>query len=117
MIKILEEKKIKYEQSERCPRHTEIVNINFFNIMESLIRAILLFSKELIKKDKANFLDYLYLLPSIESILNKINKKLFLFSKGIYNIRLLIKIIEAFKSNSDKFENNFDKIIDNLLFL
>ena len=115
MIKILDEEKIKYENSERNKAYTEIVNINFFNIMESLIRAILLYSIELIKKDKAKFYEYLYTLPSIEANLQKINKKFILYSKEIYNIRSIIKIDEAYKSNHEQFEENFEKIINNLL--
>ena len=71
MIKILDEEKIKYEISERNKAYTAVVNLNFFNIMESLIRAILLYSLELIKKDKAIFYEYLYTLPSIEANLQK----------------------------------------------
>ena len=115
MIKILDEEKIKYEISERNKAYTAVVNMNFFNIMESLIRAILLYSLELIKKDKAIFYEYLYTLPSIEANLQKINKKFMLRSKEIYNIRSIIKINEAYNSNHDQFEINFKRIMDNLL--
>ena len=115
ITKILEEGNIKYEISERNKNYTEIVNINFFNLMESLIKAILLFSIELIKKDKAKFFEYLYSLTSIEASLQKINKKFFLFSKELYNIRSIIKIDEAYKSNHEQFEINYERIIDNLL--
>ena len=115
MIKILEEGKIRYENSERNKPYTEIVNINFFNILESLIRATLLYSIELNKKDKAKFFEYLYTLPSIEANLQKINKKFYLFSKELYNVRSLIKIDEAYKSNHEQFEINFEKIMNNLM--
>ena len=116
MIKILEEEKIKYENSERNKAYTEDVNINFFNIMESLIRAILIYGIEINKKDKKiKFYEYLYALPSIEANLQKINKKLILYSKEIYNIRSIIKIEEAYKSNPEQLENNFERIMGNLL--
>ena len=115
MIKILEEEKIRYEISDRNKAYTEVVNINFFNIMEALIRAMLIYSIELIKKDKAKFFEYLYTLPSIEANLQKINKKFYLFSKELYNIRSIIKIDEAYKSNHEQFELNFEKIMNNLL--
>ena len=115
MKKILDEEKIKYEISDRNKDYTEIVNINFFNIMESLIKAILAYSVELNKKDKAKFFEYFYSLTSIEANLQKINKKFFLFSKEIYNIRSIIKINEAYKSNYEEFELNYEKIINNLL--
>ena len=116
MIKILDEEKIRYEQSERNKEYTLEVNINFFNIMESLIRAILIYSIEINKKDKKiKFYEYLYSFPSIEANLQKINKKLMLYSKEIYNIRSIIKIEEAYKSNPEQLENNFEKIMNNLL--
>ena len=115
MVKILNEEIIKYEISKRNPEYTEIVNIHLYYIIESLIRGILLFSKELIKKDKAKFYEYFYLFGSIEAHLQKINKKLYLFNKEIFNIRTIIKIEEAYKYNEDQFENNYDRWIDNLL--
>ena len=58
MINILDEQKIKYEISERNKVYTGDVNINFFNIMESLIRAILIYGIEINKKDKKlNFMN------------------------------------------------------------
>ena len=98
MINILNEEKIKYEISERN------VNINFFNIMESLIRVILISGIELNKNNKVKFYEYLYALPSIEANVQKINKKLILYSKEVYNIRTIIKIDEAYKSNHEVFE-------------
>jgi hypothetical protein len=83
--------------------------------MEALRRAMLIYSIELIKKDKAKFFEYLYTLPSIEANLQKINKKFYLFSKELYNIRSIIKIDEAYKSNHEQFELNFEKIMNNLL--
>ena len=116
MIEVLDENKIKYEISERNKAYTEEVNINFFNIMESLIRAILIYSIEINKRDKKiKFYEYLYALPSIEANLQKINKKLILYSKEIYNLRTIIKIGEAYKSNPEQFENNFERIMNNLL--
>ena len=115
MTKVLSEEKIKYEISDRNRNYTEIVNIHFFNLMESLLKAILLFSIELIKKDKAKFFEYLYTLTSIEASLQKINKKFFLFSKELYNIRSIIKIDEAYKSNHEQFEENYEDIMNNLL--
>ena len=116
MINILDEEKIKYENSEKNKAYTEDVNINFFNIMESLIRAILIYGIEINKKDKKiKFYEYLYALPSIEANLQKINKKLILYSKEIYNIRSIIKIEEAYKSNPEQLENNFERIMGNLL--
>ena len=88
----INEEKIKYEISERNKPYTGIVNINFFNIMESLIRVILISGIELNKNNKVKFYEYLYALPSIEANVQKINKKLILYSKEVYNIRTIIKI-------------------------
>ena len=115
MTNILNEEKIKYEISQRNKKHTKIVNENFFNIIESLIRGILLFSIELNKKDKVKFFEFFYNFTSIEAILQKLNVKFHLYSKEIYNIRTIIKIEEGYKYNHDQFENNYEIIVNNLL--
>ena len=115
MINILKEEKIRYEISVRSKKFTKIVNIVFFNIIESLLRSTLLYSIELIKKDKAKFFEFLYSFTSIEANLQKINKKFYLYSKEIYNIRTIIKIEEEYKYNHEQFEKNYEKIMNNLL--
>ena len=115
MNNILDEEIIKYEISERNKKYTKIVNINFFNLIESLIRAILLYSIELMKKDQAKFFDYFYYLTTVEANLQKMNRRYFLFSKEIYNIKYIIKIEEAYKYNHEEFEKNYEAIMNNLL--
>ena len=105
----------RYEVSNRNKKYTKIVNINFFYIIESLLRGILLFSIELIKNDKAKFYEFLYSFTSIEANLQKLNKKFYLYSKEIYNIRTIIKIEEEYKYNHEQFEKNYEKIMNNLL--
>ena len=107
MTEILEKNEIKYEISKRNQQHTKIVNNSFFIVLESLIRSILLYSKKLLE-DRVKFFEFIYSLTSIEASLQKINKKFYLYSKEIYNIRSLIKIEEAFF-------NNYIIIMDNML--
>ena len=114
MKNYLDEKKIKYEESERSKKYTKTVNICLFCIIESFIRSILIYSKELIIKDKAKFKEYFKKFPLIETSLQKINKKYYLFSKEIYNLRNIIQIEEAYKDNYEQFENKYNEIIDNL---
>ena len=114
MNNYLEEDKIRYEESSRNKKYTKIVNIFLFNILESFIRALLLFSLE-IKAKKDKFSNYLKIFPYIETSLQKINKNNRLYSKEIYNLRLIIKIEEAYKNNYEQFENKYEEIIKNLL--
>ena len=115
IIAILDEKIIKYEISERNKEYTKIVNIPLYNILESLIRSILLFSKDLIKINKNKFYEFFGYFKSFEAILQKINRKYYLFSKEIFNLRYIIKIEEAYKYNYEQFYNNYEIIMDNLL--
>ena len=115
MTNLINEEKMKYEISERIQRYTKIVNINFFNIVESLLRGILLYSIELIKKDKVKFFEFFYSFTSVEANLQKLNKKFYLYSKEIFNIRTIIKIEEEYKYNHEEFEKNYEKIMNNLL--
>ena len=115
MIKVIDEENIKDEVSERNQEHSKKVNSSFFYMIESLIKSILSFSVELIENDNAKFYDFFYTLPLIETILQKINQKLYLYSKEIYNIRTIIKIEEALKQNHEQFENKYKNIM-NILF-
>ena len=115
MKEYLDENRMKYEESQRNPKYTKLVNLCLFNIVESFIRMTLLYSQELLQIDKNKFLEYFKLFPLIEISLQKINKKYFLFSKEIYNLRNIIKIGEAFKNEHELFENNYNLIIDNIL--
>ena len=104
---ILDKDLIIYEISERNKKFTKIVNISLFNLMEAFLRSILLFSIELIQKDKVKFIEYFYYLGSLEAIMEKINKKYFLYSKEIYTLRYIIKIGEGYKSNQEQFKTNY----------
>ena len=116
MKSYLKEDSIKYEESERNKKYTRIVNISLFNIVESFIRAILLYSQELLNEnEKEKFFEYFKIFPFIESSLQKINKENRLYSKEIYNIRNIIKIEEAYKSNQELFWENYNTIVENIL--
>ena len=115
MCKILEEDKIKYEISSRNEEYTEFVNLNIFMIFESLIRSILLFSIVLNKIDKTKFYKYICSFNFLKTNLEQLNKKYNLFSKELYNLQTIIKILEFHDYNIDHFTNNYEKIMNNLL--
>ena len=115
IINILSEDIIKYEISERNKKYTKIVNISLFNIIESLLRGILLFSIDLLKKDEVNFFEYLKTFILIEANLQKLNRKFYLFNKELYNIRTIIEIKNGYMNNFDNFKKYYEKIVNNLL--
>ena len=107
---------IKYEISERNKEYTKKVNISFFNIIESLSRAILLSSVDLIKTDKNKFNEYFKIFTLIEANLQKLNNKFHLYSKELGNLATIIKIHESYKyNNNEQFINNYENIVNNLL--
>ena len=116
MCEILEDDQIKYENSNRNEKYTEIVNLSIFKIIESLTRSILLFTIDLKKIDKTQFYQYIDYFNSLKANLEQLNKKYFLFSKELYNLRIIIKIFEYHKKyNIEEFTNNYERIINNLL--
>jgi len=107
---------IKYEISDRNKEYTKKVNISFFNIIESLSRAILLCSVDLLKKNKNEFYDFFNIFTLIEANLQKFNNKFRLYSKELGNLASIIKIQESYKyNNNEQFINNYENIINNLL--
>ena len=65
--------------------------------------------------DKNKFFELFQSFISIEANIQKINRKFILFSKELYNLRAIIKIQESYKCNYEWFENNYEKITNNLL--
>ena len=112
---ILQENIIKDEISERNNEYIKLVNYHWFLILESLTRAILIYSIELFMNDNNKFYDYFRLFGAIETSLQKLNNKYYLHSKEIFNLRSILKIQEAYKYNYDKFENYYKNIVNNLL--
>ena len=115
IIDILSQNIIKFEISKRNKRYTKKVNLCFYYILESLIRGVLIYSVELLKKDNFKFYEFFYTFTSIEANLQKINIKYNLYSKEIYNLKSIIKIYECYKLNQEQFEKNYELIINNLL--
>jgi len=116
ICEILNRNIIKYEISDRNKEYTKKVNISFFNIIESLSRAILISSIDLIKTDKNKFYEYFNIFTLIEANLQKFNNKFQLYSKELGNLAAIIKIQESYKyNNNDQFINNYENIINNLL--
>ena len=110
------EEKIKNVICERSNKNQKIFSHTIFlNIIESLIRGILLFSIELIKKDKDAFSEFFKFFKFLEDSLQKVNIKYNLNSKEIYIIKTIIKIEEECKYNLSQFEKNYEKIMDNIL--
>ena len=115
IYQILNDNIIKYEISDRSDEYSRIVNFHWFSIIESLIRVVLTYSIEIFKKDRNKFYEYFRKFGAIESCLQKINKKYYLYNKEIFNLGSIIKINEAFKYNFNEFEKYYINIISNLL--
>ena len=112
---VLNENIIKYEYSNINQKNSKIVNITFFNIIESLSRSLLLYSVVLIQEDKNKFFDFSRIFKSLEASLQKLNKKYNLLSKEIYNIKAIIKIQECYKYNQEQFVKKYEIIVNYLL--
>ena len=76
---------------------------------------MLLYSVELKKKDKNKFYDYFYTFIPAEASIQKLNMKYNINSKQIFNLNSIIKIHECYKFNQEKFEENYERIINNLI--
>ena len=106
IIKILDENMIKYEISLKNKKYTQIVNNSFFFIVEAFIRIIMIFSSELIKKDKIKFKEYFSHCNKANKFFQNLSTKFSLPSKEALNIEILIKIEESIGSEQEQFEKN-----------
>ena len=115
MIQILSENIIKFEISERNEEYAKLVNFHWFALIESLTRAILIYSVELFQNDRNMFYDYYLTFASTEATLQKLNKKYNLYNKELFNLGSIIKIHELYKYNYESFEEYYKNIINILL--
>ena len=54
-------------------------------------------------------------MPSIEASLQKLNSKLYLYSKELFSLKCIVKIYQNNNLNYEQFETNFERIMHNLL--
>ena len=88
-------------------------NNNFFLIFETLLRAFIIYSIELINKDKNIFYKYLSSFYAIITNMENISNKFNFFSNEISNVKTIINTQENMQK--DKFEIVYIKIVNNLL--
>ena len=115
MFKTLSKMDIKFDNYDPNKRYIKKVNYFLFNIIESLIESMLVYSVELEKKDINKFYDYFYTFIPAEASIQKINQKYNIGSKQIFILNSIIKIYESYKHNHKEFELYYEKIVTNLL--
>ena len=90
--KIIENKEIQYEISERCPYFTEEVNSPFFYIMESLLKVITNDLEIYNNLKEEEFYDYINSLKTIVQNSFRIVRELLILSKEIFTIQEFLNI-------------------------
>ena len=103
--KIIEDKEIKYEISNRSPKQNEKINLPFFYILESLLKVINSDFDLYEKIERQKFYDFINLLKTIQENVSKVYNELVIFSKEIYTIEEFLNIQQhlnlANKSNKE----------------
>ena len=115
---IISNKEINYEINENIPEYTREVNESFFIIYESLIKCIFKYQGYKNMSDD-KFYEYLDSIKKISKTAIQIYYKLFLPSKEMYTLQILINIFTSFDSCKNKkqainFKEIFINIIDNI---
>jgi hypothetical protein len=115
---IISNKEINYEINENFPEYTRDVNESFFIIYESLIKCIFKYQGYKQISDD-NFYEYLDSIKKISKTAIQIYYKLYLPSKEMYTLQILINIFTSFDSCKNKkqvinIKEIFINIIDNI---
>ena len=115
---IISNKEINYEINENFPEYTREVNESFFIIYESLIKCIFKYQAYKNISDD-NFYEYLDSIKKISKTAIQIYYKLYLPSKEMYTLQILINIFTSFDSCKNKkqginIKEIFINIIDNI---
>ena len=103
--KIIDNKEIKYEISERVPAHTEEFNSPFFYIMEAILKIITTDIDLYTNLDDQDYYDFINSLKGIAQDALRIVRELVIFSKEVFTIQQFLdienKLYLANKSNKE----------------
>ena len=99
---IISKKEIKYEINENVPKSTREVNESFFIIYESLLKCIFNNSDKYKQIKDEIFYEFLDSIKKISKVAIQIYYKLYLPSKEIYTLQILINIISTYDSLKNK---------------
>ena len=109
-------KEIKYEINENNPIYTREVNESIFIIYESLLKCIFNNPDKYKNFDDDVFYEYLDSLQKISKIAIQIYYKLYLPSKEMYSLQILINIFSNYISSKNKKKiNNIKDIFVNII--
>ena len=110
---IINNKKIKYENSNRCKEYTSIVNQSIFFGMESILRALNSNQKVYFKsKNEKELSKLLNTNNEILQLALKIEGSLDLFTKEAFTLQEIIEIISCLTKNNKNSDENIAKIIN-----
>jgi hypothetical protein len=111
---LINDGKIKYESSERCPDNMAIVNKALFLGMESIIK-ILTSREEIyinIINDEKKLNNVLNIIKEIMQSALKLDYNLSLFSKEVFSLREILLIIDCYISNKKLTSDNIKALIN-----
>ena len=116
---IISRKEIKYEINKNIPIYTREVNESFYIIFESLIKSIFDNPDKYRQIPDGTFYEYLDYIQKLSKMAIQIYYKLYLPSKEMYTLQILINIFESFnlcknKKNINKIQEIFIDIINNI---
>ena len=107
---------INQEINEYTPEYTREVNEAFFIIYESLIKCIFNYKQKYISLDQNIFYEYLDSIKKLFSISKQIYLRLFLPSKEMYTLEILINIFSNYDLCEKKIKiKNIQKIFDDII--
>ena len=113
---IITEKDLKYEISNNVPIYTKEVNESFFIIYESLIKFIFFHPEKYLEIREDVFYEYLNSIQKLSKTAIQIYRKLYLPSKEMYNLQILINIFSSFNScKMKKVKYNIQDIFYNII--
>ena len=117
---LITRKEIKYEINDNVPEYTREINEAFFIMYESLIKSIFTY-KNYNKMEENVFYDFLEAIKKIQNDAKQIYLKLYLPSKEMYTMQILVNIFIAYDSCKKKkrikdIKQIFTQIKDNIIF-
>ena len=108
------ENKVNLEKSERNPIYTHINKISFFYVIENLLKQIMFIFNN---KNFLNMYNYYVDIKCYLTNLFKLEKRFLLFSKELFNLKIIIKIFEYYEKNTKEKVNinEYEKVIRKII--
>ena len=112
ITRIIDNREINLEVSERSPKHKVQVNLALFLVFESILKSILDDPEFFIDLNEINYFEYIKTIKNIMQNAMQVEINLRFFSKQIFNLQMFLQITFLFTQEGHNKNDELRELID-----